>query len=107
MSSLRAGRDTVARPGPLTNQETVMTSVDNDVTADSFGEVIRVDEGQIKSHVDEIVRASVEQTLNALLDAEADAPCNARRYQRCPDRTDTRAGSYDRKLQTKAGEVTL
>jgi hypothetical protein len=42
-----------------------MTSVDNNVAADSFREVIRIDEGQIKSHVDEVVRASVEQTLNA------------------------------------------
>src|SRR5262249_25710106 len=84
-----------------------MTSVDNNATADSFREVIRIDEGQIGSHVDEVVRASVEQTLNALLDAEADALCGAKRYQRSPDRADTRAGSYDRKLQTKAGEVTL
>src|SRR4051812_33850475 len=69
--------------------------------------VIRIDEGQIKTHLDQVVRDTVEQTLNALLDAEADALCGARRYQRSPDRVDTRAGSYDRKLQTKAGEVTL
>jgi putative transposase len=31
----------------------------------------------------------------------------ARRYERNPDRLDTRAGYYQRKLQTKAGEVTL
>src|SRR5262249_26845705 len=72
-----------------------------------FREVSRIDEGQSKSHVDEVVRASVEQTLNALLAAEAEALCGARRYQRSPDRVDTRAGSYGRKLQTKAGEVTL
>ena len=40
-----------------------------------------------------------------MLDAEADAICNANRYQRSPDRLDTRAGSYKRKLLTKAGEV--
>lgn len=33
--------------------------------------------------------------------------CNAKRYQRRPDRTDTRAGHYKRNLQTKAGEVEL
>jgi putative transposase len=31
----------------------------------------------------------------------------AKKYKRTEDRKDTRAGSYDRKLQTKAGEVTL
>ena len=53
------------------------------------------------------MRASVEETLNALLDAEADAICGAQRYERSPDRQDTRAGHYERKLGTKAGEVTL
>jgi transposase-like protein len=57
--------------------------------------------------VDEVVRGTVEQTLNALLHAEADRACGAARYERSPDRQDTRAGSYERKLATKAGEVTL
>jgi transposase-like protein len=70
-------------------------------------DVIRIDEGQIKTHLDQIVRETVEQTLNTLLDAEADALCGARRYERSPDRVDTRAGSYQRQLHTKAGEVTL
>lgn len=76
-------------------------------TPTGLRDVIRIDEGQIKTHLDQVVRDTVEQTLNALLDAEADALCGAKRYQRSPDRVDTRAGSYDRKLQTKAGEVTL
>ncbi len=42
-----------------------------------------------------------------MLDAEADALCGAQRYERSPDRTDYRAGTYDRKLHTRAGEVTL
>ena len=49
----------------------------------------------------------VEQTLNGLLDAEADALCGAKRYERNVERLDTRAGHYERKLQTKAGEVKL
>ena len=52
------------------------------------------------------VRGSVE-TLNALLDAEADRLCNAQRYERSEARRDARAGHYERKLQTKAGEVRL
>ena len=45
--------------------------------------------------------------MNALLDAEADFLCGARKYERTEGRKDTRAGSYDRQLHTKAGEVTL
>ena len=47
----------------------------------------------------------MEETLNALLDAEADRLCNAQRYERSEARQDTRAGHYERNLQTKAGEV--
>jgi putative transposase len=44
--------------------------------------VIRIDEERIKGHLDRIVRASVEETLNALLDAEADRLVGADRYER-------------------------
>jgi len=71
------------------------------------GSMVQVDEEQVRGHVDEVVRRSVEVTLNGLLDAEADQLCRANRYERTADRVDTRAGSYDRKLQTKAGDVTL
>jgi hypothetical protein len=37
-----------------------------------LGNVIRIDDGRIKSHLDRVVRGSVEETLNALLYAEAD-----------------------------------
>lgn len=69
--------------------------------------VISVDEQQVHRHLDSLVRTSVEQTLNALLDAEADVLCGAKRYERSPERIDTRAGHYTRGLHTKAGEVTL
>jgi putative transposase len=49
----------------------------------------------------------VENTLNALLDAGADQLCGAGKYERSEGRKDTRAGSYDRQLHIKAGEVTL
>jgi transposase-like protein len=68
---------------------------------------VQIDDGQIRAHLDEVVRATVEETLNALLDAEADQLCGARKYERTEGRKDTRAGSYDRQLHTKAGEVTL
>lgn len=72
-----------------------------------FRDVITLDEGKVRSHLDRVVRDTVEQTLNALLDAEADALCGAKRYERSADRKDTRAGSYPRTLHTTAGEVTL
>jgi transposase-like protein len=71
------------------------------------GNVVRIDEERIKDHLGRIVRGTVEDTLNALLDAEADRLCNARRYERTEARRDTRAGGYERKLHTRAGEVTL
>jgi putative transposase len=71
------------------------------------GSIVQVDEERIRGHVDEVVRTSVEETLNGLLDAEADQLCGEKRYERSADRVDTRAGSYDRKLHTKAGAVTL
>jgi transposase-like protein len=76
-------------------------------TADGLRGVLAIDEGKVQTHLDRVVRETVEQTLNALLDAEADELCGAKRYQRSADRVDTRAGSYPRKLQTTAGEVTL
>lgn len=69
--------------------------------------VIRIDDGEIRGHLTEIVRGTVEEALNAMLDAEADELCNAQRYEHSPDRVDTRAGSYKRKLHTQAGEVEL
>jgi len=69
--------------------------------------IIEINEEKVKEHLGEFVRETVEETLNAMLDAEADALCNAQRYERSPYRKDTRAGSYNRKLQTRAGEVRL
>src|ERR1700751_4459775 len=68
---------------------------------------LRVDEGNLRNHVDEGVRSSVEETLNALRDAEADVICRAQRYERSAERVDGRAGHYERKLETKAGQVTV
>jgi putative transposase len=73
----------------------------------NLSNVIKIDEGQIQQHLGEMVRSTVEETLNAMLDAEADQLCNARRYEHTEGRTDQRAGHYQRKLHTQAGEVAL
>lgn len=73
----------------------------------NLNRVIKIDEAQIHSHLDEMVRDTVEETINKMLDAEADRLCNAQRYEHTESRADTRAGSYRRKLATKAGVVNL
>ena len=78
-----------------------------DNSTKSLSKVIRIDESEIHTHLDKMVRGTVEETLNQMLEAEADAMCQAQRYEHSPDRIDTRAGHYTRKLQTKAGEVEL
>ena len=70
-----------------------------------LSKVIQIDEDQIQQHLGELVRGTVEETLNKLLDAEADQLFNAARYERTEARKDIRAGHYQRKLYTKAGEV--
>src|SRR5258708_37058019 len=69
----------------------------------AMGQVIQIDEARIRDHLGEMVRGTVEETLNALLDAEADRLCGAGRYERSQGRQDTRAGSYERSLHTVAG----
>ncbi len=69
--------------------------------------LVQIDELKIKEHLGEIVRGTVQETLNALLDAEADQLCNAKRYERSEARKDTRAGYYSRNYQTTSGEVKL
>ena len=72
-----------------------------------MNKVIKIDEARIKNHLGEIVRSTIEETLNDMLNAEADRLCNAQRYERTESRTDGRAGHYQRKLHTRAGEVQL
>ena len=70
----------------------------------AMGQVIQIDEARIRDHLGEMVRGTVEETLNALLDAEADGFCGAGRYERSQGRLDTRAGSYERTLHTRPGK---
>ena len=73
----------------------------------SSGQIIRIEQEQLSKHLDKVVRGTVEETINALLDAEADRLCQASRYERTEKRRDTRAGHYTRNLSTKAGDVKL
>jgi putative transposase len=69
--------------------------------------IVQVNDSVVRSELKELVRNSVEDTLNNLLDDEAKRICNAQRYEHTEQRKDTRAGHYERGLHTTAGEVTL
>jgi len=84
-----------------------MSSVQAQEALEKTNRFIQVDEAEVRSHVGELVRQSVETTLNGLLDAEAEEACGAKRYQRSVERVDTRAGHYTRTLETQAGPVKL
>ena len=71
------------------------------------GQIIRIEQDQLTKHLDKVVRGTVEETLNSLLEAEAERLCQASRYERTDARKDTRAGYYNRNLETKAGNVKL
>lgn len=69
--------------------------------------IVQLNEEVIKGEIRELVRGSVEETLNELLEKEADALTQAARYERNEARQGYRSGHYDRKLATTSGEVTL
>lgn len=69
--------------------------------------IIQLNEDLIKHDLKDLVRSSVEETLNALLDKEADELVNAQKYERSSDRQSYRSGHYKRNFQTTAGEVEL
>lgn len=59
--------------------------------AAALARAIGVDDKQLRGHIDEAVRSSVEETLNELLDAEANRIGGAQRCERSADRVDARA----------------
>lgn len=69
--------------------------------------IIQLNEEVIKGQLKELVRESVEETLNGLLEAEAEKLTQAGRYERSEQRQGYRRGHYNRNLMTTAGEVML
>jgi len=69
--------------------------------------IIHLNEGAIKQELKELVRHSVEETLNNLLEQEAAELTNAGRYERTENRKGYRSGHYERDLITSSGEVKL
>ncbi|QOL54639.1 IS256 family transposase [Bifidobacterium longum subsp. longum] len=70
-------------------------------------QILQVDQTMLETTLDRMVRKSVEETLNAMLDAEADEITGAARYERSGERKAYRAGHYERDLTVKAGKMSL
>lgn len=69
--------------------------------------IVTLNEESLRGDLRELVRQTVEDTLNGLLEEEADDLVGAERYERTAGREAYRAGHYDRRLATTSGEVTL
>ena len=69
--------------------------------------IASVDEESLRSDFRELARRTVQETLNALLDEEADEMVGAGRYERTAAREAYRSGHHKRKLVTTSGEVVL
>ncbi len=68
---------------------------------------VQLNEEVIKGRLKELVRGSVEETLDELLEAEAEKLTHAARYERNAQRQGCRSGHYSRNLTTTSGDVTL
>lgn len=69
--------------------------------------IIQLNEDLIKNNLKDLAHSSVEETLNALLDHEADELVNTEKYERSGDRKGYRSGHYERNFSTTLGDVTL
>lgn len=69
--------------------------------------IVTSNEESLRSDLREPVRKTVEDTLNGLLEAEADDLVGAGRHGRTAEREAYRAGRYDRGPTTSSGEVAI
>lgn len=71
------------------------------------GNIIQLNEEAVKGEIKDLVRKSVEETLNDMLNAEAEELIGASKYERSEEREGYRSGHYSRSLTTTSGEVQL
>lgn len=69
--------------------------------------IVSFDEQAVKDELRELVRKTIEETINAMLDEEADQLVGAGPYERTDERAAYRAGHYERGFTTTSGRVTL
>ena len=65
------------------------------------------DERAVNDELRELVRKTIEETINAMLDEEADRLVGAGLYERTDERAAYRAGHYERGFTTTSGQLTL
>ena len=70
-------------------------------------EILQLNEAVIKSELKELVRGSVEETLNELLETETEKMTQAAWYGRNEQSQGYLSGHYCRNLTTASGDVTL
>ena len=68
-----------------------------------LSQIIKIDEAKVSSHLGDLVRRTVEETLNGMLDAEAQEMCQAGRYERSQARENSRAGSTSASSRHRLG----
>ena len=66
--------------------------------------IVTLNEESLRADLRELIRKTVEEMLNGLLEEEAGDLVGAERYERTADREAYRAGHYERKLATTSGE---
>ena len=70
--------------------------------------IVSFDEQAVKDELSELVRKTIEETINAMLDEEADRLVGTGPYyERTDGRAAYRAGHYERGFTTTSGQVTL
>ena len=69
--------------------------------------IVSFDEQAVKDELRELVRKTIEETINAMLDEEADQLVGAGPYERTDERAAYRAGHYERGFTTTSGQITL
>ena len=88
--------------GRMKSRHTIRKKIENHAE-----KIVQLNEVVIKSEPQELVRGSVEETLNELLEAEAQKLTQAARYERNEQRQGYRNGHYNRNLTTSSEDVTL
>lgn len=69
--------------------------------------ILSLNEESSRAALGELVRRTVEDILNGLLEEEAGDLVGAERYGRAADREAHSVGHYDRIVTTSSGEVTI
>ena len=67
--------------------------------------ILTLDEDTLKDEMRDLVRETVEEAINGILDAQADELVNAERYERTDERQACRSGRYGRGPLTRAGKI--